>query len=62
MIEDMAKRLVSERYEDCSVAILAGSMVRGEGTDHADLDLFILNHLISGPYRESYEYEGRPAV
>ncbi|MCH5586362.1 nucleotidyltransferase domain-containing protein [Shimazuella sp. AN120528] len=50
---EAAKKFISENYPDCRVAILAGSVVRGEETDQSDLDIVIIDDSIISPYRES---------
>lgn len=57
---DTARRLVAERYSNCLTAILGGSIVRGEGNNHSDLDIFVIDPMIQGPYRESLMYQGFP--
>jgi hypothetical protein len=50
---EAAKKFISENYFDCRVALLAGSVVRGEETDQSDLDIVIIDDSITTPYRES---------
>lgn len=55
-----AHRLIEERYPDCLTAILGGSIIRGEGNQHSDLDIFVIDAKIQGAYRESLMYQGFP--
>ncbi|SHF37698.1 hypothetical protein SAMN05444392_11841 [Seinonella peptonophila] len=48
-----ATRLVKQRFPHCRVAMLAGSVVRGDATVHSDLDIVIVDDTIPNPYRES---------
>lgn len=50
---EAAKKFISENYPDCRVALLAGSVVRGEETDQSDLDIVIIDDTIHSAYRES---------
>lgn len=49
-----AKKIVDEQYPDCDAALLAGSIVRGEGTKTSDLDLVVFDFSIDNGYRESF--------
>lgn len=55
-----ARQLVGEHFPNCITAILGGSIIRGEGTDHSDLDIFIVDPMLQKPYRESLIYNGFP--
>ena len=55
-----ARAIVAARYPDCDVALLAGSVVRGEATHTSDLDLLILTRQPGAPYRESFAAHGWP--
>ena len=50
---DAAKRLIDEYFPTCNAAVLAGSIVRGEGTATSDLDIVIFDESIQASYRES---------
>jgi len=49
-----------QRYADASIVFLAGSLVRGEGGPHSDLDLVVIYPTLPCAYRESFEFEGYP--
>ena len=49
-----------ERYREASVAFAAGSIVRGEGTAHSDLDLVVVYPALPCAYRESFGFDGIP--
>ena len=55
-----ARAIVAARYPDCDVALLAGSVVRGEATATSDLDLLVVTRQPGAPYRESFTAEGWP--
>lgn len=57
---DVADKIVREKYTDCDGALMAGSIVRGEGTSTSDIDLIIYDDKLSNGYRESFIYEGIP--
>ncbi len=57
---DAAKRLIDEKYPDCDAALLAGSVVRGQGTSASDLDIVLFDRNLGGSYRESFFFEGWP--
>jgi hypothetical protein len=50
---EAAKRFINKYFPDCDVAILAGSVVRGEATDSSDLDIIIFDQKQPFSYRES---------
>jgi hypothetical protein len=52
-----ADAFVAERFPVCVVALLAGSVVRGEATPTSDLDIVIVTTIAAtpdAPYRESF--------
>ena len=57
-IIDVARTLRSKRYPDASAVFAAGSLVRGEGTAHSDLDLVVVYPAFSSAYRESFRFQG----
>ena len=59
--EAAARAIWAERYPEAEVVFLAGSVMRGEGTAHSDLDLVVVHReLPGGAYRESFRFEGWP--
>jgi len=42
------------------VLLLAGSIVRGEGTPHSDLDLVVIFDRLPNAYRESFYFGDLP--
>ena len=52
--------LLAQRYRGASATFLAGSVMRGEGTDSSDLDLVIVYDHLDAAYRESFVHEGWP--
>ena len=56
----VATAIRGERYAECSALFLAGSLVRGEGTAHSDLDLVVIFPALKCAYRESFTFAGYP--
>ena len=50
---ETARGVIAERYPECYLALLAGSVVRGEATPTSDLDVVVLTRAAGAPYRES---------
>ncbi|KEZ50480.1 nucleotidyltransferase domain-containing protein [Metabacillus indicus] len=57
---EAALKIVEKRFPSCAAAVLAGSVVRGEGTPTSDLDLVIFDESIKESYRESFVDFGWP--
>ncbi len=57
---EIAHKIVELKYPSCDGALMAGSIVRGEGTETSDIDLIIYNSCIHKGYRESFVFEGVP--
>ncbi|WP_300016378.1 nucleotidyltransferase domain-containing protein [uncultured Roseobacter sp.] len=55
-----ASEIYAEHYADATVVLLAGSVVRGEATQHSDLDLIIVYDLLDQARRESFFHDGWP--
>lgn len=55
-----ASQVAARRYADAAVVFLAGSVMRGEGTDTSDLDLVVIYEQLNAAYRESFTHEGWP--
>jgi nucleotidyltransferase-like protein len=56
----VAKEILQYKYPTAEVLFLAGSIVRGEGTPHSDLDLVVIFDSLSNAYRESFLFQGFP--
>ncbi|MBD7946249.1 nucleotidyltransferase domain-containing protein [Psychrobacillus sp. AK 1817] len=56
----VANHFIQQYYPHCQGAILAGSIVRGEGTSTSDLDIVIFDNSILSAFRESFYVEGWP--
>ena len=56
----VAKKIFESKYPDARVLFLAGSIVRGEGTPHSDLDLVVIFDKLPNAYRESFQFQGFP--
>ncbi|MFD1019364.1 nucleotidyltransferase domain-containing protein [Thalassobacillus hwangdonensis] len=50
---ETAALIVEEYFPACNVALLAGSVIRGEGTKTSDLDIVIFDENVEQSYRES---------
>jgi hypothetical protein len=59
-IVDLAHAIRSERYPDAGAVLAAGSILRGEGTAHSDLDLVVVYGKLACAYRESFRCDGYP--
>jgi hypothetical protein len=55
-----ASEIITQRYEGAAVTFLAGSVMRGEGTDTSDLDLVVVYERIDAAFRESFTHAGWP--
>lgn len=55
-----AKRIRDQKYGDAAAVLLAGSIVRGEGTAYSDLDLVVVYPRVPCAYRESFRFEEYP--
>lgn len=57
---EAATAFVDDHFPECLVALLAGSVVRGEATATSDLDIVIVTTRQEAPYRESFRAYGWP--
>ncbi|MBO9128422.1 nucleotidyltransferase domain-containing protein [Bacillus sp. 165] len=57
---DAARQFVNEVFPACRGALLAGSIVRGEGTESSDLDIVVIDDGVEASYRESLVRFGWP--
>ncbi|CAG7627665.1 hypothetical protein PAESOLCIP111_02940 [Paenibacillus solanacearum] len=55
---EAAAQFIAAYFPECEAAIVAGSVVRGDATDHSDLDLVIFDESGHGPYRKTYAAYG----
>ncbi len=58
--EQLAKRVLTERYPNADSGFAAGSLVRGGATETSDLDLVVLFNRLANAYRESFVFNGTP--
>ena len=56
----LAETVFRTRYKDASFAYVAGSIVRGQGTQHSDIDLVVIYDRLEAARRESFQAEGVP--
>ena len=57
---EAAQAFLAKHFPECSTAILAGSVMRGEATATSDLDIVIITTREDTPYRESFYEFGWP--
>lgn len=57
---DTARRFVEERFPNAHVALVGGSVIRGEATSTSDLDIVLIDDQEDAPLRASYVYEDWP--
>jgi len=55
-----ARAVVASRYPEAKFAVVAGSIIRGEGTVLSDIDLVVLYDHVEAARRESFVVEGFP--
>lgn len=59
-IKNVAGELFAKEFGDANVLLLAGSVVRGEGTASSDLDVVVLYEHLPAANRNSFEFGGWP--
>ncbi|PEM99655.1 nucleotidyltransferase [Bacillus wiedmannii] len=57
---EAAQRIITSQFPNCDVALLGGSVVRGEATKTSDLDIVIVDQNLPSCYRESFYSNGWP--
>ncbi|OMC85982.1 nucleotidyltransferase [Viridibacillus sp. FSL H7-0596] len=57
---EAAHLFINKYFPNCQGAVLAGSVVRGEGTDTSDLDIVVFDKSLNSSYRESFNEFGWP--
>ncbi|PEC22241.1 nucleotidyltransferase domain-containing protein [Bacillus cereus] len=57
---EAAQSIITSQFPNCDVALLGGSVVRGEATKTSDLDIIIIDQKLSGCYRASFYSNGWP--
>jgi hypothetical protein len=58
--QEIARSAVAQRYASAEVAFCAGSIVRGDGTPHSDIDLVVILPELKAAWRESFLHQGWP--
>ena len=58
--KEVATAFINRHFSNCTAALLAGSVVRGEETTTSDLDIVIFDRNLSSSYRQSVVYAGWP--
>lgn len=54
--QTVATEIVAVKYPDARIVFLAGSVMRGEGTETSDLDLVVILEHVPQAYRESFNF------
>ena len=57
---EAAQSIITSQFPNCDVALLGGSVARGEATKTSDLDIVIFDQSLSSCYRESFYSNGWP--
>ena len=57
---EAAQNIITLQFPDCDVALLGGSVARGEATKTSDLDIVIVDQSLTSCYRESFYSNGWP--
>ncbi|MDZ5610417.1 nucleotidyltransferase domain-containing protein [Bacillus pseudomycoides] len=57
---DAAQNIIESQFPNCDIALLGGSVARGEETKTSDLDIVILDQKLPSCYRESFFSNGWP--
>lgn len=57
---EAAQKIIKPQFLNCDVALLGGSVARGEETKTSDLDIVIIDSNLSKCYRESFMSNGWP--
>src|SRR5262245_42009680 len=63
LMEDLiriTRRIFDGRYPTANLILLAGSLLRGEGTPYSDLDLIVIFDQLPHAWRESFDFDGYP--
>lgn len=55
---EAAQSIITSQFSNCDVALLGGSVARGEATKTSDLDIVIFDQSLSSCYRESFYSNG----
>ncbi|MEC0014847.1 nucleotidyltransferase domain-containing protein, partial [Bacillus cereus] len=55
---DAAQNIITLQFSNCDVALLGGSVVRGEATKTSDLDIVIVDQSLTSCYRDSFYSNG----
>src|SRR5687767_6405747 len=58
--QEIARSAVAQRYATAEVAFCAGSIVRGDGAAHSDIDLVVILPELKAAWRESFFHQGWP--
>ncbi len=58
--QETAIKIYQDKFPRAKVLLLAGSVIRGEATEHSDLDIVVVFEHLKSAYRESFIFEGWP--
>ncbi|KFN01314.1 nucleotidyltransferase domain-containing protein [Bacillus clarus] len=57
---EAARSIIASQFPNCDVALLGGSVARGEVTKTSDLDIIVFDRSLPSCYRESFYSNGWP--
>ena len=58
---EAAEAIRQQMFPDAGALFLAGSIIRGEGNEHSDLDIVVVyEHLSAAAYRSSFSFARWP--
>jgi predicted nucleotidyltransferase len=57
-IKEIALEILRKKHPKAEFALLAGSLIRGEGTKYSDLDIVVIYRKLKKAYRESFTFKG----
>lgn len=59
LIKDIALDYIRDEHPQCAQAYMAGSIIRGEGKEHSDLDIVIIYTKLDYAYRKSLKWKNQ---
>lgn len=57
---EAAETIRQQKHPDAGAVFLAGSIIRGEGNEHSDLDIVVVYEQLPAAYRESFVFSRWP--
>ena len=56
----IAEKFLGQHFPEADSAFVSGSIIRGEGKKHSDLDIVVLFSKLPNAFRESFVFESTP--